>query len=67
MSFLTKASDFLKSSKLGSTIANGLGAAGIPYASSVGSALGSIGYGRRRSRRGSGLSLAGAGRRQRRR
>lgn len=61
MDWVNKAGSFLKSSKLGSTIANGLGAAGVPYASSIGSALGSIGYGRRRSRRGGSLRLAGAG------
>ena len=70
LDFLGKANDFLKSSKLGSTIANGLGAAGIPYASSVGSALGSFGYGRKRVGRGlrlagSGLGLAGRRRRHR--
>ncbi len=63
--FLKRANSFLKSSKLVSTVGNALGAAGIPFASQIGSVAGSLGYGRRR--RGGALRLAGAGCRMRRR
>ena len=63
MDFLGKANNFLKSSKLVSTIGSALGSAGIPFASQIGSVAGSLGYGRRR--RGSGLHLAGGRRRMR--
>ena len=64
-----KANNFLKTSKLVSTVGNALGAAGVPYASKIGSFAGAAGYGRRRGR---GLKLAGmgiglSGRRHRRR
>lgn len=59
MDFLGKANNFLKSSKLVSTVGNALGAAGVPFASTIGNAAGSFGYGRRR--RGGSLRLAGAG------
>ena len=58
MDFLGKANNFLKSSKLVSTVGNALGAAGVPYAGAIGSAAGRFGYGRRRGR---GLRLSGSG------
>ena len=61
MDFLGKANNFLKSSKLVSTVGNALGAAGVPFASTIGNAAGSFGYGRRRHRRGGALRLAGMG------
>ena len=61
--FLKRANSFLKSSKLVSTVGNALGAAGIPFASQIGSVAGSLGYGRRR--RGGALRLAGGMRRRR--
>ena len=65
MSFLGKANSFLKNSKLISSVGSALGNAGVPYAGDIGAAAGAFGYGRRRSRLGSGLSLAGSGRRRR--
>ena len=59
MDFISKAGDFLKKSKLISTVGSALGAAGIPFASQIGSVAGSLGFGRRRHRRGHGLHLAG--------
>ena len=59
MDFLGKANNFLKNSKLVSTVGSALGAAGIPFASQIGSVAGALGYGRRY--RGYGLNLAGAG------
>ena len=61
MDFMSKASGFLKNPKLISTIANGLDAAGVPIAGTVGSIAGKLGYGRtyRRHRRGGALRLAG--------
>ena len=64
MDWISKAGDFLKSSKLVSTVGNALGSAGVPFASQIGSVAGSLGYGRRR--RGKGLGLAGMGRRRHR-
>ena len=64
MDFLGKANNFLRNSKLVSTVGSALGAAGVPFASQIGSVAGSLGYGRRR--RGSGLGLAGGRRRRRR-
>ena len=58
--FLSKANNFLKSSKLVSTVGSALGAAGLPFASQIGSVAGSLGYGRR----GRGLRLAGGYRRR---
>ncbi len=46
----SKAHDFIKSNKLVSGIANGLGSVGVPYASAIGSAADALGYGRRRRR-----------------
>lgn len=57
MSFLGRANDFLKKSKLVSSVGSALGAAGVPFASQISGVANSLGYGRR----GSGLSLAGAG------
>ena len=65
MDFISRAGSFLKNSKLISTVANGLGAAGVPLAGQIGSVANSLGFGRRR--RGSGLRLAGGGLRRRRR
>lgn len=60
MDFL--ANNFLKNSKLVSTVGSALGAAGVPFASQIGSVAGALGYGRRyRGYRGYGLNLAGAG------
>ena len=64
MSFLGKANDFLKKSKLVSSVGSALGSMGVPYASQISGVANSLGYGRRR--RGSGLSLAGGSRRMRR-
>jgi len=61
LSFLGKANDFLKNSKLVSTVGSALGSAGVPFASQIGSVAGSLGYGRRRHRRGGALRLAGMG------
>ena len=63
MSFLGKANRFLRRSKLVSTVGSALGAAAVPFASQIGSVANRLGYGRKR---GSGLNLAGAGRRMRR-
>ena len=62
MDFLSKANEFLRNSKLISSVGSALGSAGVPFASQIGSVAGSLGYGRRR--RGYGLRLAGAGRRR---
>ena len=61
MDFISRAGNFLRSSKLVSTVANGLSSAGVLYAGAVGSAAGALGCGRKR--RGSGLRLAGGRRR----
>lgn len=65
MSFLGKANDFLRNSKLVSTVGNALGSAGIPFASQIGNIAGSLGYGRKSAmrRRGGALRLAGGMRR----
>ena len=67
MDFLRKAGNFLKKNKIVSRVANGLASVLPPQyagiAKSVGTAAGSIGYGRHRRRhhrmRGHGLRLAG--------
>ena len=64
MDFLGKANNFLKQSKLVSSVGNALGAAGIPLAGKIAGVASSLGYGRRR--RGGALRLAGAGCRRRR-
>ena len=69
--FLSGLNKFAKDTKIGSTVANALGGL-LPgkfgaIAGGIGQGLGSLGYGRRRRRhaaRGSGLTLAGAGRRR---
>ena len=66
MDFIKKAGSFLKKTGLVSTIGNALGAAGVPYASQIGSLAGKAGYGRRRRYRrvrhhGGALKLAGQG------
>ena len=53
--FLSKANGFLKSSNLISTVGSALGAAGVPFASTIGNAAGAFGYGKR----GGGIRLAG--------
>ena len=63
MDWLGKANNFLKSSKLVSTVGNALGSAGVPFASQIGNIAGSLGYGRR-VRKGRGLTLAGGMRRR---
>ena len=64
MDFLGKANNFLKQSKLVSSVGNALGAAGIPLAGKIAGVASSLGYDRRR--RGGALRLAGAGCRRRR-
>lgn len=64
MDWLGKANNFLKSSKLVSTVGNALGSAGVPFASQIGNIAGSLGYGRSRVRKGRGLTLAGGMRRR---
>ena len=56
--FFKKVGSWFKSNKIISTVGNALGAAGVPYASKIGSVAGSIGLGRKR---GGALRLAGAG------
>ena len=56
--FIKKVGSWFKSNKIISTVGNALGAAGVPYASKIGSVAGSIGLGRKR---GGALRLAGAG------
>lgn len=46
--FLRKANDWLRKTHIVSGVANALGSAGVPYASTVGSVAGKLGYGRRR-------------------
>lgn len=62
-SFLGKARDWLKKTGLISKIGKTLGAVGVPYAGTIGSAAGALGYGRRRRRVrrrcGRGLHLPG--------
>ena len=59
--FLMKAHNFLKKHQLVSKIGGLLGSVGVPYAGTVGSVAGKLGYGRRRMPRGGALRLAGAG------
>ena len=58
MDFLGKANNFLRNSKLISSVASALPGVG-PV---IGNVAGALGYGRRRRRLGRGLSLAGHGR-----
>ena len=53
------AHNFLKKSKLISTVGSALGGVGVPYAGNIGSIAGSLGYGRRRvgRPRGRGVGL----------
>ena len=60
-SWLRKAHDWIKKHKLVSRIGSVLGSAGVPYAGSVGSVAGKLGYGRRRRRMGSGVRLIRGG------
>jgi hypothetical protein len=48
---MRKAGKFLSHSKLISTIGNALGAAGVPYAGTIGKAAGAIGFGKKRQLR----------------
>ena len=57
--FLKKVGAFLKRTKLVSTIGNTLGAAGVPYAGTIGKMAGAVGYGRHRIK-GMGLRRAGS-------
>lgn len=57
-SWLLKANTYLRKTKLLSTVAKALGGVGVPYSAPIGTALGFLGYGRRR-RYGGGLGLAG--------
>jgi hypothetical protein len=47
-SILGGVNKFLRRTKLVSRVGSALGAVGVPYAGSVGSVAGSLGYGRRR-------------------
>lgn len=58
MSFLRKANAFLRKYKIISSVGSALGAVGVPYAGTIGSAAAAVGYGRRK-RRGGALKLAG--------
>jgi hypothetical protein len=60
-SWLRKAHDWIKKHKLVSRIGSVLGSAGVPGASMIGTAAGSVGYGRRRRRVGYGLKTGGMG------
>ena len=46
--FLRKANDWLKKTRVVSTVANALGGVGVPYAGAIGKVSGALGYGRRR-------------------
>ena len=68
MDFLGRANNFLKSSKLVSTVGNALSSAGVPYAGAVANVASRFGYGRKRGRglrlSGSGIGIAGGRRRR---
>ena len=57
MDWVRKGNNFLKNTKLISTVGNALGSVGVPYASKIAGVAGRLGYGRRRM--GSGIRLAG--------
>lgn len=59
--WLVKAHDFIKKNKVISRVAGALKSANVPYAGTVGTIAGKLGYGRRR-RRGGALRLAGGAR-----
>ena len=63
--WLSKAHSFVKKNKLISRVAGALRSANVPYAGKIASISSKLGYGRRKRRSGSGLRLAGAGRRMR--
>lgn len=71
MDFARNVHGFLKKTGAVSKIGNALSMAGVPYAGQIANVAGKLGYGRRRRYRrrtvGSGLSLAGQGRRGMRR
>jgi len=46
LDWLKKAHDFIKKNKIISTVGKSLGAVGVPYAGAIGSAAGTLGYGR---------------------
>jgi len=60
--FVKSASKFLRKHKIISSVGSALGNMGLPYAGAIGSAAGSLGFGKRRRvrrRKGYGLSPAG--------
>ena len=57
--FIKKGIGFLRKHKVISNIGNTLGSMGVPYASKIGGVAGSLGFGRRRRRKGYGLTPAG--------
>jgi hypothetical protein len=61
MDFLRKANSFLKKNKIISRVGSALGSIGVPYASTIGTAAGAVGYGRRRRRVGMGIGRTGSG------
>jgi hypothetical protein len=70
---LSKINNFLRSTKIISSVGNALGTVGVPYASKIGSVAGTLGYGRRRrtnyrarAPRAMGYGLRRAGRPRRR-
>ncbi len=48
MDMIRSAHNWIKSNKIISTVGNALGKAGVPYAGAIGTAAGTLGYGRRR-------------------
>ena len=48
MDALKSAHNWIKSNKIISTVSNALGKIGVPYAGAIGTAAGTLGYGRRR-------------------
>lgn len=68
LDFAKNVHGFLKKTGAVSKIGNALSMAGVPYAGQIANVAGKLGYGRRRRYRrrhvGSGLSLAGQGRRR---
>jgi hypothetical protein len=63
MDMLRSAHDWIKKNKIISTVGSALGKVGVPYAGAIGTAAGTLGYGRRRMvrrrRRGGALNLRG--------
>ena len=65
MDWIRKAHSFIKKNKLVSRVAGALASGGVPYAKTVGSIAGRLGYGRRKRRSGGSLRLAGGALRMR--